>query len=193
MRWSGLRLIVCGILTIALLGCNAKPSKPPAVVEVPPVAPPEGWRMVTHVRKPGNYGETFLPKERGIPERMWVTIISQPSYTSKSIDELLQIFRPIFICKSKDMNVISKDANEMVFEEQDSVCYGKGYRNTIARFTKAHDKVSVYVYRADVDALPPDRREFVLKTIEAAPLDKEAPTGQAVAANAAPSAAASPQ
>jgi len=148
--------------------------------------------MVDHGTIGDRYGETFLPKHRVIFERMWLSISSKPTFVSKSIDELVQMVRPIFICQSKDMKVLSEDPNEAVFEEQDNFCYGRGYRHTIARIVKGKSTVSVYLYRADVKELPEGRRDFVLKTMTSAPLDKAPLPTQSVAANSAPSAAASP-
>jgi len=176
---------------MVLLGCHKQP-KPAAVAEPPLIPPPNGWRLVAHGNRPGSYGENFLPKERTIAERMWVTIIKRPEFLSKSIDELLQALRPPFICKSKDMNVLSKDANEIIFEEQDSLCYGRQYRYTMARITKAKSSISFYAYRADAAQLPEGRRDFVLKTLAGASLDKGPLQAQSVAANSGPSPAASP-
>lgn len=155
--------------------------------------PPEGWRLTGQVNKPDRTGADFLPKQRSIPERMWVTITNRPEIMSQSMDQLLQSFRPIFICQSKDMKVLSEDANEALFEESDAVCYGRTYRYTIARVVRGKSNVSIFVYRADVHVLPGDRRDWVLKTLSAAPLDKAPLPTQAVAQNnSAPSAAASP-
>jgi hypothetical protein len=123
---------------------------------------------------------------------MWLTLVRKPEFVSKPIDELLQNFRPIFICQTKDMTVLGEDPNEMTFEERDETCYGRNHRYTIARIVRGRTSVAIYAYRADVAELPPGRRDFVLKTLASAPLEKAGATTQAAAANSAPSAAASP-
>jgi len=147
--------------------------------------------------RPDTYGATFLPKQRSYQEKMWITILHKSEYQSKSIDELFQMFRPLFICQNKDLNVLKKDPNEILFEEKDSMCYGRRFRTTIARLVKGQSSISFYAYRADLEKTPEGRREFVLKTITSVPLDK--PTSEksvasadSAAANAGPSTAASP-
>ena len=107
------------------------------------------------------------------------------------------MFRPIFICRDKDLNVLKKDPNEILFEEKDSLCYGRRFRNTIARLVKGQNSVSFYAYRADLELPPEGRRDFILKALTSVPLDKPtaeqlAAASSSAAANPAPSAAASP-
>jgi hypothetical protein len=113
---------------------------------------------------------------------MWVTILRKPEYLGKSTDELLQIFEPRFICENRDLNVLKKDQSEVIFEQKDLFCYGQANRYTIGRITKSPTAISYFAYRADVPALPDDRREFVLKTLKSAPLEV-GPADTAPAAN----------
>jgi hypothetical protein len=188
MRLRGLKFILVGILSIGLFGCH-----PPkrATPERPPVEPPPGWRIGRQQDpRRHNYRATFVPKQRTAQEKMWVTILRQPDLRSKSIDELLATFRPAFICQSRDLNVLKKDHNDILFEEKDAVCYGKTYRYTIGRVTRGKASVSYYAYRADVPELPEGRRDFVLKAISSAPLDSSGSPQpeKSVAASASPSA-----
>ncbi len=119
---------------------------------------------------------------------MWVTILRKPQFISKSSDELFQIFQPHFICQNRNLNVLKKDQNEVLFEEKDSTCYGQNYRYTLGRITRGNASVSYYAYRADVADVPNDRRDALLKTLTDAPLDA---SGAPPSANS-PAPAASP-
>ncbi len=191
MRWSGLRFIFIGIFSFALVGCNSSPQQ--AGPQRLPIEPPDGWRLVRQATKPESYGAIFLPKQRAYQEKMWVTIVHKPDLQSKSIDDLFTIFRPVFICQNKNLNILKEDANEILFEEQDLMCYGRNYRYTIARLTKGEDRISFYAYRADMKDLPDGRRDFIMKALTSAALDTASPkppaAANSVAANANPAVA----
>jgi|HubBroStandDraft_3_1064219.scaffolds.fasta_scaffold252009_1 hypothetical protein len=182
MRWSGLRFISIGILSLAIFGCNSPKQSGP---QRSPIEPPDGWRLVRQSSKPDSYGALFLPKQRFYQEKMWVTILRKPELQGKSIDDLYRMFRPVFICQNKKINIVKKDANEVLFEEQDMVCYGRTYRYSIARLTRGQDRVSFYSYRADMQDLPAGRRDFVMKTLTTAPLEMGAPKPAAASSVAA--------
>ena len=181
--------MLVGILCIGLLGCH--PPKP-AAPERAPVTPPPGWRMARQQARRNGYSATFVPKQRTSQEKMWLTIVRKPEILSKSPDELLKDFQPHFICQFRDLNVLKKDHNDILFEERDSVCYGQKYRYTIGRITKGKASVSFYAYRADLQELPEGRRDFALKAISSAPLDTSgSPTPEkSVAASASATAGA---
>jgi len=172
MRSCGVEYILAGVLSIGLLACH--PPKP-AAPERPPIEPPAGWRMARQEPRRNTYGATFVPKQRTSQEKMWITILRKPEFLSKSTDELFQIFQPRFICQNRGLNVLKKDQNEILFEEKDAVCYGQNYRYTMGRITRGHGSVSYYAYRADVQTVPDDHRDFVLKTLTSAPLDASGP------------------
>ncbi len=127
--------------------------------------------MARQEARKNSYAATFVPKLRTSQEKIWITILRRPEFIGKSTDELLQVFEPRFICKDRNLNVLKKDQNEIVFEEQDSTCYGQTYRYTIGRITRGQKSIAYYAYRADVPAIANDRRDFVMKTITTAPLD----------------------
>ena len=148
--------------------------------------------MVRQATKPDSYGALFLPKQRSYQEKMWITIVHKPDLQAKSMDELFRVFRPVFICQDKKLNILKKDANEMLFQEQDLTCYGRPNRYTIARLTKGQNRISFYAYRADMKDLPEGRRDFIMKALTAAPLDTAAPkpaAASSVAANPNPAVA----
>ncbi len=188
MRSRGLQFIIAGILCSGLLACH--PPKPAAPQRLP-VEPPPGWRIGQQRSQRNQYAVSFVPKQRTSQEKMWVSILRKPELISKPIDELLADFQPHFICKSRDLSVLKKTANDLLFEEKDSICYGKSYRYTIGRITRGKGTVSYYAYRADVKELPGDRRDMVLKALSTAPLDTSgAPAASpSESANPAPSAA----
>jgi hypothetical protein len=147
--------------------------------------------MARQEARKNSYAATFVPKLRTSQEKIWITILRRPEFIGKSTDELLQVFEPRFICKDRNLNVLKKDQNEIVFEEQDSTCYGQTFRYTMGRIARGHNTVAYYAYRADVPAIPNDRRDFVMKTITTAPLDTTgAPPVAAPSAPAASPAAA---
>lgn len=190
MRWSGLRFIFIGIFSWAIIGCNSPKQAGPQRL---PIEPPDGWRLVRQSSKPESYGAIFLPKQRSFQEKMWVTILHKPDLQAKSMDELFRIFRPVFICQNKELNILKKDANEVLFQERDLMCYGRPYRYTVARLTKGESRISFYAYRADMKDLPDGRRDFIIKALTTAPLDTGAPktpaAASSVAANANPAVA----
>jgi len=141
--------------------------------------------------RPNSYSATFLPKQRTIQERMWIQILRQPEFQSKSIDQLLEILRPHFICKSDDLTVFKKTPTEIVFEEKHSFCYGRPYRLSVGRITRGRGSVSYYAYRADRVDLPQPHVDFILKAINHASLDSSGPSEPANPSPAA-SAASSP-
>ena len=168
MRSRGVEFILVGILSIGVLACH--PPKP-AAPERPPVEPPAGWRLARQEPRRNTYSATFVPKLRTSQEKIWITILRKPEFISKSTAELLEVFQPHFICQNRDLNILKKDPNELLFEEKDSVCYGQAYRYTIGRIARGKANVSYYAYRADLHELPVDHRDFVLKTLSSAPLD----------------------
>ena len=189
MRLRALRIVFIGILCGGLLACN--PPKTEAPVRLP-VEPPPGWRVGRQVPRKNVYSASFVPKQRTKQERMWITILRRPEFPVKSIDELLATFQPHFICKSRDLNVIRKDPNDVLFEEKDSVCYGKPFRYTIGRITRGKTNVSFYAYRADLQDLPADRRDFIIKALSSAPLDTSGLPPLEKAAASSPSASLPP-
>jgi hypothetical protein len=190
MRSRGVKFILVPLFSLGLLACH--PPKPAAPMG-PPIQPPEGWRVGRQEVRKNIYSATFVPKLRTSQEKLWITILRKPEFLDKSADDLLPIFQPHFICKSRDLNVIKKDLNEIVFEEKDATCYGQAYRYTLGRVARGRANVSYYGYRADVQQMPNDHRDFVLKTLTSAPLDTSGPPQPDVppgpAANASPAAA----
>jgi hypothetical protein len=185
---------VAGLLSAGLLGCHL--AKPSTTEHHLPVEPPPGWRVGQQQAHPNRYAVSFVPKQRTIMEKMWVTILRKPEVSAQSPNGLITTFQPHFICQSHDLNVLKKELNDIVFEEKDAVCYGRNYKYTIGRIVRGRNTVTYYAYRADQLELPPGRRDFVLKTITSAPLDASgtAPSDKPPAAAtspAAPAAAAS--
>ena len=133
MRSRRAQSILIGVFSLGLWACH--PPKAAAPVRAP-IEPPAGWRMARQEPRREVYSATFVPKHRTSQEKMWVTIVRKPQLISKSSDELLQVFQPRFICKDRDLNVLKKDQNEIVFEEKDSTCYGQNYRYTVGRITR---------------------------------------------------------
>ncbi len=185
MRLRYFHYLLAGIVSVGLLSCQP-PS--PAAPQRPPVEPPTGWRFASQVPRQNTYGATFLPIERTFQERMWIEILRQPEFQSKSIDQLLEMFRPHFTCQSDDLNVIKKTPNEVIFEEKHSVCYGRPYRLTLGRLTKGRAGVSFYAYRTDRPDLPEGHRDFILNALTTAPLDTSAPPASGNPAAASPAA-----
>jgi hypothetical protein len=168
MRSRRFDYILAGVLSIGMLACH--PPAPPPTARAP-IEPPVGWRMGHQRPRPDMYSASFVPKQRVSEEKMWITILRKPEFLSKSADELLQVFQPEFICQSRDLNVLKKTENEVVCEETDSVCYGRGYKYTMGRIAKGRASVSYYAYRSDAQQVPADHRDFILKTLTSAPLD----------------------
>jgi len=106
---------------------------------------------------------------------MWIEILRQPEFQSKSIDQLMEIFRPHFTCQTDDLDVIKKTPTEIVFEEKHSACYGRPFRLTLGRITRGRAGVSFYAYRADRLNLPQGHRDFILNALTSAPLDARGP------------------
>jgi len=183
MRSRGVQSILVGVFSLGLWACHPPKSAAPAR---PPLEAPAGWRMARQEPRRESYGATFVPKQRTSQEKMWVTILRKPQFISKSTDELFQVFQPHFICKDRNLNVLKKDQNEILFEEKDSTCYGQNYRYTMGRITRGQGSVSYFAYRADVAGVSSDQRDFVLKTLTTAPLDA---SGSAPPANSAAPAA----
>lgn len=119
---------------------------------------------------------------------MWIEILRQPEFQSKSIDQLMEMLRPHFTCQTDDLNVIKKTPTEIVFEEKHSACYGRAFRLTLGRITRGRAGASFYAYRADRLDLPEGHRDFILKALESAPLDARGPAQ----GGSSPSAASSP-
>jgi hypothetical protein len=198
MRSIGTKYILLGILLLGPLGCNPPNPSAPSAAEAFKIPPPPGWRVAGRQIQKGRDAETFLPKQRRLYEKMSVDIFRQPETVSKSTDELLAEFKPRFICQSEDLNILKKDPNEVLFEQKNSVCYGKPYRLTIARITKGRDSVFYYGYRADRLDLPDGEHDFILKTLTSAPMDTDgavtetntAASASAASASANPSAGA---
>ena len=157
-----------GVFALGLWACHPpKPAEPARA----PIEPPAGWRMARQEPRRDSYGATFVPKLRTSQEKMWITILRKPQFISKSSDELFQAFQPHFICENRNLNVLKKDQNEVLFEEKDSTCYGQNYRYTLGRITRGKASVSYLAYRADVADIPSDRRDSFLKILTDAPLD----------------------
>jgi hypothetical protein len=187
MRSRPVQSLLIGICALGLSACHPPKAAAPAR---PLIEPPPGWRMARQEPRRETYGATFVPKQRTSQEKMWVTILRKPQFLGKSTDELFQVFQPHFMCKDRDLNVLKKDQNEILFEERDSTCYGQNYRYTVGRITKGKAAISYFAYRADVPNPTSDRRDFVLKTLTTAPLD--ASGGPAPASSTAPGASTAP-
>jgi hypothetical protein len=193
MRVREIKFVIVGLMLVAAFGCRPKPPSPEERIPVPL---PAGWR-VGQIRNihGGRFRVGFLPKKKTYRERLWIEQIRDPKILSKSSDELLQMILPVFICKEKNLNFLKREYGDTLFEEKDSICYGKPYRLTLARIARGRSVVSFYAYRADQLELPPGDRDFILKTLSSAPFPTDASPGDASAtttpsSNASPAAAA---
>jgi hypothetical protein len=116
----------------------------------------------------------FSPKRKTYQQRLWLVQTRDPKIVSKSSDELLAMYRPVFLCQHKDVTVLKSDYGDLLFTEKDSNCYGRLYRLTMGRIAHGRSAVSAFLYRADQLDLPPGDQDFIIKTMTSAPLPTDA-------------------
>ena len=103
---------------------------------------------------------------------MWVVIDHDPTLPvlKMSLNDTVESFRLVAGCQQRDLNLIRKDDDNILFEDKGAKCYKHAFRLTIGRIVRSSDTLSFIAYRADLEQLPADKRSAIIAFLDAAPL-----------------------
>jgi hypothetical protein len=160
------------LLCLSAPGCTRSKPHAPAAPQ-PPVPPMSGWKIGLLRKENNTIRETFIPEHReGGHERMWVVITDDPTQPllKTSVNDTVETFRLPAGCQQRDLNLIRKNEDDILFEDKGAKCYKHAFRTTIGRIARSNDTVSFIAYRVDLEKLPDDKRDAIIKYLNAAPL-----------------------
>jgi len=177
-------------LCVAASACHRES---PKKVEVPLPNPMQGWKVIFQTSYKDVRRVTFAPIGQPVgKEKMWAVIVSDPPFRTSSTQELIEKFRPTLVCDKRDLNVLRKDYGDMLFEEHDTGCHNRPHSLTLARITRSVHSVSYLAYHANVEELPPDKKDNLIKYMNSAPLETSKGQEPSAASTSAMQEASSP-
>jgi hypothetical protein len=170
MRTRFLRNTIGGLICLAMAASGCHRQSPNA--EHPLPSPMDGWRTTFQMKSGNTRRISYAPVDHALgKERMWAVVVRDPQYINSSPSVLIDTYRPRQICNKTDLKILKQEYNEIVFEEKDSDCYKHNYTYTVGRIARADHAVSFVGYHADVQDLPPQKRDNLIKYLTSVDLE----------------------